>query len=289
MVQPAAKTASGPIAIVAVEQNFPRNQRVIVDDFAHWLLPFAARVLVWMTRLNFARNWILRMTEKSFPGLWGAMICRKRYIDQKLIESVDKIDAVVNLGAGFDTRTYRLPALSGVPVWEVDLPENIERKRAVLRKVFGRLPEHLTLVGIDFDHQDPGAVLEARGFSLTKRTFFIWEAVTQYLTQRGVTITFELLAKAPAGSHLAFTYVRKDFLTGQNVYGQQGLYNRYVVRDKIWLFGMEPEGVASFLETYGWRVVEHLGYEELNERYVKPTGRQLAVMAIERMVYAEKL
>jgi hypothetical protein len=36
-------------------------------------------------------------------------------------------------------------------------------------------------------------------------------------------------------------------------------------------------------------VVEHLGYEELHERYLKPTGRQLAVMPIERMVYAEKL
>ena len=198
MVQPSAKTASGPIAIVALEQNFPRNQRVVVDDFAHRLLPFAARVLVWVTRLDFARNWMLRMTEKSFP------------------------------------------------------------------------------------------VLEAHAFSLDKGTFFIWEAVTQYLTQGGFTITFELLGKAPAGSHLAFTYVCKDFLKGRNVYGQQGLYKRYV-RDKIWLFGLEPEGVASFLETYGWLVVEQLGYEELNERYVKPTGRQLAVMAIERIVYAERL
>ena len=52
---------------------------------------------------------------------------------------------------------------------------------------------------------------------------------------------------------------------------------------------MNPEDVSNFLETYGWRVVEHLGYEELAERYVKPTGRELASMQIERMVYAEKL
>jgi O-methyltransferase involved in polyketide biosynthesis len=34
-------------------------------------------------------------------------MCRKRYIDEKLIESVGQIDAVVNLGAGFDTITAR--------------------------------------------------------------------------------------------------------------------------------------------------------------------------------------
>ena len=60
-------------------------------------------------------------------------------------------------------------------------------------------------------------------------------------------------------------------------------------RDGIWLFGMDPESVAGFLDGYGWRVVEHLGYDELAERYVKPTGRELASTPVERMVYAEKL
>jgi hypothetical protein len=33
--------------------------------------------------------------------------------------------------------------------------------------------------------------------------------------------------------------------------------------------------VADFLAAYGWHVVEDLDYEELAERYVKPTGREL--------------
>jgi O-methyltransferase involved in polyketide biosynthesis len=72
------------------------------------------------------------------------------------------------------------------------------------------------------------------------------------------------------------------------MYDQKSLYKKYVV-NKIWLFGMVPEHTAFFLQTYGWRVIEHLGYEELHERYVKPTRRQLGVMHIERIVYAEKL
>jgi hypothetical protein len=46
--------------------------------------------------------------------------------------------------------------------------------------------------------------------------------------------------------------------------------------------------VADLLSSHGWRVVEHLGYDELAERYVKPTGRALAATPITRMVYAEK-
>ena len=39
----------------------------------------------------------------------------------------------------------------------------------------------------------------------------------------------------------------------------------------------------------GWRVLEHLGYEELAEWYVKPTGREVLSTPLERLVCAEKL
>jgi O-methyltransferase involved in polyketide biosynthesis len=52
---------------------------------------------------------------------------------------------------------------------------------------------------------------------------------------------------------------------------------------------MEPDGVPDFLDGYGWRVLEHIGSEELAERYVTPTGRKLQSMPIEPVVYAEKL
>jgi methyltransferase (TIGR00027 family) len=232
---------------------------------------------------------MIRASEKSAPGIWGGLMCRKRYIDEKLIESIDHIDAVVDLGAGFDTRAYRLPALANMPVWEVDQPENIGPKQARLRKLLGEVPTHVKLVPIDFDREELEAVLATYGYSAEMRTFFILEAVTQYLTETAIRTTFDFLARAARGSRLAFTYVRKDFLDGQIMYGQEHLYKQYVLRDKVWIFGMHPEGVVNFLELYGWRVIEHLGYEELAERYVKPTGRELASTPIERMVYAEKL
>lgn len=247
------------------------------------------RVFVWLTRHASVRDWMVRATEKAAPGIWGGLMCRKRYIDEKLTESAGQIEAVVNLGAGFDSRAYRLLALADVPVWEVDQAQIIERKRVRLRKLFGEVPAHVRLVEIDFDREELGAVLASHGYSADARTFFIWEAVTQYLTEAGIRTTFDFLAKAARGSRLAFTYVRKDFLDGQVMYDQEGLYKKYVVKGKIWLFGMDPEDVADFLGVYGWRTVEHLGYDELAERYLKPTGRQLASTPIERMVHAEKL
>jgi methyltransferase (TIGR00027 family) len=216
------------------------------------------------------------------------MLCRKRYIDDRLVEAAGKIEAVVNLGAGFDTRACRLSALVDVPVWELDLPRNIKPKRTRLRKLFGQIPAHVMLVAMDFEHDDLTTTLAANGYSPHRRTFFVAEAVTQYLTEAAVRGMFDFLAGAAARSRLLFTYVRKDLIDGRAKHGQDALYDKYVVKDRTWHFGLDPDDVAGFLEAYGWRVVEHLGYDELAERYVTPTGRVLTSTPIERIVYAAK-
>ena len=288
MTQAAGKTGTGPTVSVAIEQHFPLQQRLIDDNLAYAILPFAMRAVVGLTRPAFIRDWMIRSIEKPAPGIWGGLMCRKRYIDEKLLAAVAQIDAVVNLGAGFDTRAYRLPALAALPVWEIDQPENITAKRDRLQKLFGAVPAHVTLVPLDFDHEALDTVLTKHGYTPNKRTFFIWEAVTQYLTEAGVKATFEFLAQAASGSLLSFTYIRKDFLEGRVMYDQASLYKQYVA-PKIWRFGLAPEEVADFLSAYGWRIIEHLGYDELAERYVKPTGRALATTPLEQMVYAQKL
>jgi methyltransferase (TIGR00027 family) len=290
LAQKAAKTGAVPTTVVAIEQHFPEGKRIIDDDLAYRILPFGMRVYVWLARPTWVRDWLVRKSEKLAPGVWAMIMCRKRYIDEKAAEAtVDQAQTVVNLGAGFDTQAFRLPALADVPVWEVDQPVNIDAKRLRLEKVFGELPAHVTLVSIDFDRQELGDVLASHGYAADTKTFFIMEGVTQYLTESGLQTTFDFLARARAGSRLVFTYVPKDFIDGEVLYGQEYLYKKMLLKDKIWFVGMDPEGVAEFLGGYGWRMLEHNGYEELAERYVKPTGRKLFSLAIERVVYAEKL
>lgn len=290
MAKKAADTATGPAATVAIEQNFPEGTRLIDDDLAGRILPFGMRFWVWLTRSSWIRDWMLGMSEKKAPGVWAIFPCRKRYIEEKVAEAaVGQTEAVVNLGAGFDTLPYRLDALENVPVWEVDQAVNIDAKRSGLERVLGEVPAHVTLVSIDFDSEELTAAMASHGHALDKKTFFILEAVSQYLTAAGIQTTFDFLAKAPTGSRLAFTYVRKDFIEGKALYRLDEFHKSMVLKEKSWLFGIDPEDVDDFLGGYGWRVLEHLGYEELGERYVKPTGRTLECTAVERVVYAEKV
>ena len=287
----AAQTGVAPTMMVAIEQNFPGDQRIIHDELALKILPVGYQFLVKLMRIPVLRNWMVQASEKQVDGIWSGMVCRKRYIDDKLVLAVadeNSVDAVVNLGAGYDTRVYRLPALADVPAWEVDQPVNIEAKQANLQKALGKIPSHVTLVPINFVDQKLGSVLATHGYAAGTKAFFIWEAVSQYLTETAVRQTFDFLAQAPAGSQLAFTYVRKDFIEGKELYGLEKFYERMIVKDNAWHFGFEPEEVADFLSEYGWRMIEHLGYDDLADRYVKPTARELPSMVIERMVYAEK-
>lgn len=287
MGRTAAKTAIMPTALVAVEQYLPREHRVIDDGLAGRLLPLGGRAFVSLLRMRCLRDWVIAQSEKSNPGIWGGLLCRKRYIDNTLVAARNEIEQVVNLGAGFDTRAYRLPSLSGVPVWEIDQVENARAKERRLRKVFGAIPSNVKLVPVDFDRDDLGSILVAQGFSADKATFFIWEAVTQYLTEQGVRTTFDWLAKAAPGSRLVFTYVRRNFLEGKALYGWESGYRRFV-ETNVWVFGMEPEDWPIFLKAYGWQIIQDVGYDELADKYIGPTGRQLRSTPVERIVCAER-
>jgi O-methyltransferase involved in polyketide biosynthesis len=62
--------------------------------------------------------------------MWASMLCRMRYIDEKLQAADSRIDAAVILGAGFDTRAYRLPVLAATLVYEIDLSPRQHRPQA---------------------------------------------------------------------------------------------------------------------------------------------------------------
>lgn len=288
MTKAAAKTGVGPTVLAAVEQHFPTQQRILDDGLAQKILPVGMQSFVWLMKPRWLRDWMVRATEKEAPGLWSGMMCRKRYIDEKLVESAGEMGAVLNLGAGFDTRLYRLPALADLPAWEVDQPENIKTKQRQLRKIFGIVPPHRTLVALDFDRENLATALATYGYAAGTRTFVIWEAVTQYLTAESVRTTLASLAHLAPGSRLAATYILQSFLDGQATDGWEKLYKDYVPT-QIWRFGMDPEAWPDLLAEFGWQLLEDVSYGELAKRYVQPTGRALATTEVERVIYAEKV
>lgn len=286
---PAAQTAFGPMVQAAIEQYEAPQRRLVTDDLALSILPAGQRALVRAMRWPVLRRLTIAAGERAVPGSWSLITCRKRYIDEKLDQALPNIDAVVVLGAGMDTRAYRLAHRSDIPVFEVDLPVNIARKQAAVKRAIGGVSASVQLVPLDFERDDLIDTLTDHGYRTDSRTFFIWEGVTQYLTENAVRATLNALQPAPAGSRLVFTYVRKDFIDGLNLYGAAILYKRFRQRQQVWRFGLDPDVVSGFVAEYGWRLVEQAGPEYYLRNYIEPAGRDLTASQLEWAAYAHKI
>ena len=276
------------MVLAAVEHWEPEGRRLVDDDLAASFLPLPLRLFVGTMRWTPLRHGVIRASERSGPGLWANIACRKRYIDDMLAVTIGEIDAVVVLGAGLDTRAYRLARRNGIPVFEVDQQVNVARKRAVVARALGTPPSSVRLVPVDFERDDLIGALRANGYRPDFRTFFIWEGVTQYLTADAVTATLDQLASAATGSRLHFTYVRRDFIDGDELYGSPALYRKFRGLEPVWKFGLDPEHVAEFLAGYGWRLIEQAGPAEFTSRYMQPSGRDLVTSQLEWSAHAAK-
>jgi methyltransferase (TIGR00027 family) len=275
------------MVIAAVEQFEPAERRIVTDPLAVRFLPSGLALMVRTCRWQALRRKLISATDAKAAGIWGGMLCRKRYADDRVTEAIAAgIDQVVVLGAGMDTRGYRLGA--SARVFEVDLPANIDTKRDRVRAALGTVPDHVRLVPVDFETDDLAEALTVAGFDTGRPVMVVWEAVTQYLTEDAVRHTLTWLAKATAGSHLVFTYVRRDFLDGTNTYQAEGAYRDFVQRQRIWHFGLTPDQVAPLLAEYDRTEDEQVGATEYQHRYVEPTGRALPVSELERFVTATK-
>jgi methyltransferase (TIGR00027 family) len=272
------------MVIAAVEQHHSREQRLLDDPLAIEVLPPVSKWVARLARRPGVRDWLTRASERNAPGIWGAIACRKRYIDEQVVRALEGgIECVVLLGSGLDTRAHRLVAPAGASAFEVDFPANLQRKRRRLG-----LQDLVIPVPVDFDTEELGSALAACGYRPEQRCLFVWEGVTQYLTQDGFDRTFGFLARAAPGSRLAFTYIRQDFVDGSDLHGSDALHRRFVTRQRLWRIGLHPRDVSSLLAGYGWRQVEDVGAEEFQVRYVHATGRDVPVSSLERTVLAEK-
>lgn len=290
MENKAARTASGPIFQVALEQSLPESRRLIHDPLAYQFLPASLKNIVNLCRLDFIHQALLKLINLGGPGIRGGILCRKRYIADQLNLALNAgIHSVVVLGCGFDTLAYRIPECSSKTVYEVDLPQVIQAKQALLQRLFGRIPAHVKLVAMDFNVEDLGCVMQRAGYEPDEPAFFVWEGVTQYIPEEAIRKVFDFLQPAAAGSQLVFTYIRKDFLDGTNLYGQKFLYRQTRLVKQLWQFGLHPGEVGAFLEHYSWKELDQAGSAEYQVRYLEPLNRKLSVMQVERVVHAHRV
>ncbi|MEQ0573825.1 SAM-dependent methyltransferase [Mycobacterium tuberculosis] len=150
---PAAQTAFGPMVLAAVEQNEPPGRRLVDDDLADLFLPRPLRWLAGATRSAVLRRLLISASEWSGRGLWANLACRKRFIGDKLDEALGDIDAVVILGAGFDTRSYRFTRRLRMPGFKVNPQVNISpQAKTDLRWARGNCRCRFAWFALDFEN-----------------------------------------------------------------------------------------------------------------------------------------
>lgn len=285
----AAGTALGPMVVAAAEHYLPANQRIVDDPLAASMLSGSGKMFAGLCKWPILRRMLVALSEAKGPGVWGGILSRKRFIDDAVAISLNgDFGALVILGAGFDTRGMRFALPAGLPSYEIDLPGNIADKRTIIERIKGRVPEGLHLLPVDFETVDLAKTLADAGFDTKRPAVFVWEGVTQYLTEPAVRKTLDFLSEAAPGSKLVFTYVLKDFISGQNMHDAAAIYRHLVERHKLWHFGLMPDEVVPLLAPYGWQVTTDAGAAEHRRNYFAPAGRDMKVMEIERIAVAEK-
>ena len=221
--------------------------------------------------------------RKNIEALSSAimMIIRTRFIEERLELVIrDGVTQVVILGAGFDTRAYRLTELlQAVTVFEVDQPSTQEYKKRRIRETGIEVPPNLTYVPVDFRHDKLGEVLAAAGYASNLKTFFIWEGVTMYLPEAAVEETLRWVAAQAPGSTIIFDFVGAmliRFMATADLSkfpeAAQKAFERLrrLTAGEPWIFGLPDTNEREFLGKLGLELHALLpvGGEESMKRYL---------------------
>ena len=272
--------ASRTAALMAVQRGLestrPPRTRLFTDPLARSFLPPSWRAVLIASRLGAVRGAIEAAYDfVGGPGPRASAIARTRLIDDLVEEIAPTVEQVVFLGAGYDTRPYRLAGLSSGPVFEVDRPGTQAAKRATLGRA-GINTSGIIFVGVDFEIDDLADALARAGCAADKPTLFVWEGVTQYLSAEAVDNTLAAMHKiAHAGGDLVFTYVDRDVLGSQSKFPEAAKWLRGVnKRGEPWIFGLSPQELSGFLAARGFTLAEDLSTADAGIRYFVPLGRR---------------
>jgi methyltransferase (TIGR00027 family) len=205
--QSVADTAFSIAMVRAEEALRPEGDRLFDDPYASFFAAAGAHAAESSQRFL------------DLPFFRDGVRLRTRYIDDAVRKGLKAgLDQIVLLGAGFDTRGLRMPEIAArrACVYEIDTPNQLERKRTVLKSAGVKLPAGLAYVPFDFDA--PGfasnltSALEANGFRTGDGALFVWEGVIGYIDDAAIDQSLHFMAGAGGtGTRLVFTFALIGF------------------------------------------------------------------------------
>lgn len=276
----ASVTAQGITFVRALESAKPETERICYDPLARHLINPAFAILGKL---------FVNRAERKGPGVLAFLAARCRCMDDTLQGCLAAgIEQVVILGAGLDSRAYRIEGLQEqARVFEVDHPATQAVKLAKLKRIFGELPAHVTYVPIDFDVESLEKLF-ACGYQRQKKTLFIWEGVMYYLTAEAVDQILRFVVdNSGAGSSIIFDYMDAAALTAadkRSEIARMQRTQRYTGEGLV--FGIEEGQIEAFLQARGYTQIENKTAADLKRLYLTGVNATRTIASIYAIVHA---
>ncbi len=270
-----SSTAAYMALFRAVESARPEEGRLFTDPLARSLLPTSLRLVADAAKLPVIGRAVPAILDLGWPRTRSSGVVRTRLIDTMVQEMLgDGAAQLVLLGAGYDSRAYRLPLVQNATVFEVDHPSTQHAKQARLC-ASGTSVDHVRFVGVDFELDNVAGRLADRGFDERARSIVVWEGVISYLSAQAVDNNFELLSRiCSLGSRLVFTYVDGRALDGSAHFEEAKRWKGWVrFNGEPFIFGFHPDDLETYLAERGFRLDFDCTTAEVARGYAAEIGR----------------
>jgi methyltransferase (TIGR00027 family) len=265
-------TAVGTALARAVESRRP--DRLFEDPFAEDFVAVAGQVLP-SSAIGWA-GWRTSRRRRDWRASLGQSIAvRTRFYDDwALSASAAGCRQVALLGAGLDTRAFRLAWPQEPRLFELDLPDMLAFKQRVLDRR-GAVPACRRVpVPVDLRDDWPAALAEA-GHRAGQPTAWLAEGLLVYLAQADNDRLLDRIGRLSApGSRLALGHMSQEAVSALSA-------RREAPGDQVggrltalWRSGL-AEDPAAWLDRHGWRARIH-DPDELAARYGRPPAASAA-------------
>jgi methyltransferase (TIGR00027 family) len=185
----------------------------------------------------------------------NAIALRTRVMDDLILQLVGtgKVDLVLNLGAGLDTRPYRLPLPASLNWIEVDLPDLMAEKADKLR--LHRPQCLLQRVSLDLANTGQRRDLLAQVNAIAKQTLILTEGLVGYFSEAQVIQLAHDLHQQQNLRWWLLELLSPVFLQQWQRSNNGKIYNDYFNCGRP-AFKFAPEKGIGFFKALGWEVFE---------------------------------
>jgi len=246
------------VTLIRAASFLEKNPHLKSDDYlAHiFLLP----PIQFLIKFPFIRAYIRKhLPDRTFDSV----VERTKFIDSIIAKNCDaKIDQIVVMGAGFDSRGLRFIAHdSHTRVFEVDQNTTQKIKQSILDKNHVD-HSHITYIPLDLNVTLINDSLLAAGFLPNKKTIFIMEGVLMYLQPTAVDTLLNCIHRLGGSqSTIIFDYMF-DINHSKSAKIVTDLHEPY-------RFKLPKKEIKSFMSKRSFRLKQQVGAINGNQAFVQ--------------------